>query len=204
VAGERLRFARDVHDLLGLSLSAIVLKGELANRLLEHNPHCAATEVSQILDTSRCALAEIRSVTCGESVLQLERERACVESALTAADVEVRIELDPSDLSTPLETVLAAVLREGVTNMLRHSKVARCEITLVKSGTTARLEMVNDGVPEPADGPRPTSRQPAELGGSGLRNLAERVAALGGELSTALEPDHRFRLRVTVPLQPAC
>jgi signal transduction histidine kinase len=204
VAAERLRFARDVHDLLGLSLSAIALKGELANRLLGCNPNRAAAELAQILNISRCTLAEVWSVASGESVLLLERERVCVESALTAADVEVRIELDHSGLSTPLETLLATVLREGATNMLRHSDVTRCEITLVQSDTTARLEMVNDGVPDPDDCRRPTIRRPAGRGGHGLRNLAERVAALGGELSTAVEPDRRFRLRVTVPLQPAC
>lgn len=204
VIGERLRFARDVHDLLGLSLSALALKGELANRLLRSNLNGAAVEVCQMLDISRSALAEIRSVASGESLLPLERECASVESALTAADVKVRIALDHSDLSAPLETVLAAVLREGATNMLRHSDVANCEITLVKLDTTARLEMVNDGVPDVNERDGPTSRQPANLGGNGLRNLAERVAALGGELSTAVELDSRFRLRVTVPLEPAC
>lgn len=197
VAEERLRFARDLHDLLGLSLSAIALKTELADRLLLADPRRAAAEVAEILALSRHALTDVRSVAGGYQELSLDQESRSAETALIAADVQVRVTVQTRDLPVRVGTVLAVVLREGVTNVLRHSKVEQCEIAVRHEAGTVSLEIVNDGVHDPSGDPG--SSTPRSGGGSGIRNLSERVAALGGELSAEPEPDGRFRLRAVVP-----
>ncbi|HET8641870.1 MAG TPA: histidine kinase, partial [Pseudonocardiaceae bacterium] len=194
VAQERLRFARDLHDLLGYSLSAITLKSELTHRLVTKNPGKAQEELAEILDIGRKALSDVRSVASGYRELSLDNESRSARSVLIAADVEVNVVLDYDDLPTNVKTVLATVLREGVTNVLRHSKAERCDITVRQEGGRVSLDIVNDGV------------QPVQQhsdGGSGVRNLSTRIAALDGEIFAGLEPDGRYRLHVSVPLAQA-
>src|SRR5262249_39018065 len=130
VAQERLRFARDVHDVLGYSLSAITLKSELTHRLVPGHPDRARNELVEILDISRKALADVRAVADGCRELSLDNESESARSLLQAADVDVTIETNCGDLPTPVKTVLATVLREGITNVLRHSNAERCEISM--------------------------------------------------------------------------
>ncbi|MGH8938570.1 MAG: sensor histidine kinase, partial [Actinomycetes bacterium] len=196
VAQERLRFARDLHDLLGYSLSAITLKSELTHRLLYKNPDKAQDELAEILDISRRALADVRSVARGYRELSLDAEAASARSVLVAADVDVRMDLDYGELPSRIGTVLATVLREGITNVLRHSKAEQCEISVRQSDGKVWLDIVNDGVPQ-AITPR------AQRGGSGIPNLSARVAALGGKLTTGLDPDGRFRLHAMAPVPAA-
>ena len=191
VAEERMRFARDLHDLLGLSLSAITLKTELALRLLAVDQERAQQELAEIVDISRLALADVRLVANGYRELSLNEESRSAESVLVAAEVDVRLNMHYGELSPEVRTVLATVLREGVTNVLRHSaKGARCEITVRQVDRVVMLEIVNSGV---AGEPGLTS------GGSGLRNLSARVARLGGELTAGLSADGTFRLSARVP-----
>ncbi|WP_117210704.1 sensor histidine kinase [Allorhizocola rhizosphaerae] len=193
VAQERLRFARDLHDLLGYSLSAISMKTELTHRLVTKNPVRAEEELTQIIEISRQALSDVRSVASGYRELSLDDEAVSARSVLSAADVDVRMDISHHDLPTPVRTVLATVLREGVTNILRHSKAERCDITLRQTDTDVTIIITNDGVShEP-----PT--QVSEGGGSGIRNLSNRVANLDGTLTTSTDPDGRFRLRATIP-----
>jgi signal transduction histidine kinase len=196
VAEERHRFARDLHDLLGLSLSAIALKTELTDRLLVADPDRAATELSEVLQLSRQALSDVRSVASGYRELSLAKESKSAEAVLTAAEVRVRMELEPGELPSPVSTVLAVVLREGVTNVLRHSKVEQCEIFVHHTAHEVRLEIVNDGVEENDAAPE---ARPGEAMGNGIRNLSDRVAALGGQLSAGPASDGRYRLRAVVP-----
>jgi signal transduction histidine kinase len=191
VAEERLRFARDLHDLLGLSLSAITLKSELAHRLVAANPVRAREELTEILAISRLALADVRSVAGGHRELSLSEESRSAESLLAAAEVDVRMDLHYGELPTQVGTVLATVLREGVTNVLRHSKGEYCEISVRQQENAVLLDIVNDGVTEEPE----VSRN-----GSGLGNLAARVGMLGGEITAGICPDGRFRLRARVPL----
>lgn len=190
VANERLRFARDLHDLLGLSLSAITLKCQLVQRLMASDPDRASLEVSEILAIARQALADVRSVASGYRELSLREESQSAESLLAAADVDVRIDLHYGELPTHVGTVLATVLREGVTNVLRHSSGEYCEITVERHDGVVCLDIVNDGV---------VSMPTLTNGGNGIENLSDRVAMLGGELTAGLDPDGRFRLRATVP-----
>lgn len=193
VAQERLRFAQDAHDLLGLSLSAITLKCDLACRLLLRDPARAGTVLAEVLEITRHALAEVRSVASGYHELSLEEECRTAASLLTTAGLDVRMDLDDGDLLPEVSTVLATVLREGVTNVLRHSKGERCEITIRNDEGGVRLRIVNDGVTEPAEGVH---------WGSGIRNLSGRVAALGGALTAEFRNDARFELCARIPGPP--
>ncbi|HEV7979586.1 MAG TPA: histidine kinase [Amycolatopsis sp.] len=197
VAEERLRFARDLHDLLGLSLSAIALKTELTDRLLVADTERASIELVEILQLSRQALADVRSVADGYRELSLLKESRSVEAVLTAAEVEVLMELELGELPAQVGTVLAVVLREGVTNVLRHSKVERCEIAVRHSGKEVRLEIFNDGVTLHPGAPE--TIRPGEAAGNGLRNLSDRVGTLGGELTAGHAADGRYCLRAVVP-----
>ncbi len=194
VTQERLRFARDLHDLLGYSLSSITLKTELAYRLVDTNPARARDELASVLEVSRQALADVRVVASSyRSGLRLSDEAEMVRSMLVAADVDVRVEIACGNLSHQLDMVLATVLREGVTNVLRHSKAQTCLINCRVTDGAAVLELVNDGVPEQRD-------EPTEYSGSGLDNLAVRLAAVGGTLTAEAEPEGWFRLIAHAPL----
>jgi len=193
VAQERLRFARDLHDLLGYSLSAITLKSELTHRLVTTQPAKAQEELSEVLDISRRALADVRSVATGYRELSLEAEAQSARSVLIDAEVDVQLDLEYGELPVQLRTVLATVVREGVTNVLRHSKAEWCQIAVRQENGHVRLDIVNDGVPQiPAE--------PTPSGGSGIGNLSARVAALDGTLTAGVDPDGRFRMQATVPV----
>ena len=194
VAQERLRFARDLHDLLGYSLSSITLKSELAYRLAEGQPERARVELSSILQISRQALSDVRVVASSYRDMHFAEEVSSVESMLLATDVDVSVEVSLPDLPKGLDTVLATVLREGVTNVLRHSKVQHCSIIGRVADGTVRLELVNDGITaEPAD-------CPDLAGSSGLGSLGLRLAAVGGRLTAGVYPDGRFHLVAEAPL----
>ena len=195
VAEERLRFARDVHDLVGFSLSAIILKCEIVERFITDYPERAREELVEVLEVARKAAADARSVARGSHDLSLDEEFRAALSVLTAADVDVRIDWDHRELPVQVGSVLATVLREGITNVLRHSKAEACEIKLWCNGGVARLEIVNDGV---AQVPAPI----ADVDGSGIRNLSRRLGLVGGDLETESEPPGSYRLRATVPLPP--
>jgi signal transduction histidine kinase len=192
LAETRLRFARDLHDLLGLSLSAITLKSELAYRLILLDPDRARTELTEVLEISRHALADVRSVASGYHEMSLEEECRTAESLLTTAGLDVRMDIDYRDLPPEVSTVVATVLREGVTNVLRHSKGESCAITISSGADDVRLRVVNDGVTKPSD-------RTKNGWGSGIRNMSDRVAALGGVLTTQYESNGSFALCATIP-----
>jgi two-component system, NarL family, sensor histidine kinase DesK len=193
VAKERLRFARDLHDLLGMSLSAITLKSELTSRLIADHPTRASEELAAILTVSRRALADVRSVASGYHRLSLDAECDSAESVLATADVAVTLTRDYTHLPTKTSTLLATILREGVTNVLRHSKAEHCDITIHQQPHTVTIDMTNDGAEHKPN------HQPHTTGGSGLRNLSERLTAANGQLHSE-QSDDRFRLTATIPL----
>lgn len=195
VAEERARFSRDVHDLLGLSLSAIMLKTELVSKLVDEQPERARTELDEVMQITRKALAEARQVATGYRELTLAEECNSAVSVLTTANVEVSLVREHRAFPRAVRSTLATVLRESVTNVLRHSEATWCTITLGSRDGTAELEVVNDGVP-PARTGRATGT------GSGLPNLTQRVRALGGTVTSAVEGD-QHRLAVSIPLGPS-
>lgn len=201
VAEERLRFARDLHDLLGFGLSAITLKSELTFRLVTTRPERAREELAGILQISRQSLADVRAVASGYREMSLAAEVASAEEVLSAAEIEVATELRCGQLSGAVSTVLATVVREGVTNVLRHSKAQRCRIEAVElagaDGPVVRLTLSNDGVREPGwSGSRIAG---GGTGGSGLGNLRRRAEETGGRLDSGADEEGWYRLVVEVP-----
>ncbi|MYW51684.1 two-component sensor histidine kinase [Streptomyces sp. SID8376] len=192
VTEERLRIARDLHDLLGYSLSAITLKSELVHRLIGLHDDRARTELGEVLEISREALADVRAVARGYREVLFADELVSVRKVLAAADVECVVEdVAVGTLGRQINTVLATVLREAVTNLLRHTSAKRCTIRLRRYGATVQLAVDNDGVrPEKAG---------ARRHGSGLDNLSERVSRAGGTLTTLFDSDGWFRLMVECP-----
>lgn len=195
VVNERLRIASDLHDLLGYSLSAIALKGELARRLITEHPQRALTEIHSVLEISRQALSDIRTVAQGYRDMSLAAEATSAQAILSAADVKAMVSIECGPLPSTVATVLATALREGVTNMLRHGDVHSCTISVVEDDEEIRLEVANDGV-------RPSSDEPPARAGTGLESIARRVSALGGSVSTTITDDGWFHLVVTVMRQP--
>jgi len=192
VAEERLRFARDLHDLLGHSLSLITLKSELAGRLLPESPEKAAEEIHDIEGVARRSLREVREAVAGYRRPALGEELAGAREMLEAAGIEVRIENETDILPGGMDSVLAWTVREGATNVIRHSRAENCRVELTQNEDAVRAEITDDG-----PGPSPTANDT----GSGLSGLAERAAAKGGEFEAGPLPGGGFRLRVRLPLR---
>ena len=184
---ERLRISRDLHDLLGSSLSAVSLKGDLALRLLSSDPQAARSEIASLTQMARNALRDVRAVTRGHRQASYRAEIDGAAALLAAAGISAHIDADLPQLSPPVDNVLGWAVREGVTNILRHSEAETCSITAQLQGERIRLEIVNDGA------------SPVVAEGTGLAGLAERARALSGSASAQHTPDGRFRLSVEVP-----
>jgi two-component system sensor histidine kinase DesK len=191
---ERLRFARDLHDLLGHSLSLITLKSELAGRLLPNEPEKAEAEVQDIEEVARQALREVREAVAGYRSPTLDEELAGAAEMLGAAGIDCRIENEAGLLPKEIDGVLAWAVREGTTNVIRHSKAQNCRIVLAREEDKCYAEITDDG--------RGGTNE--ETSGSGLSGLAERVAGFrDGEFEAGLLPGGGFRLRVDLPLGTA-
>ena len=145
VAEERERFARDLHDLLGHSLSVIALKAELAGRLLADAPADAAREVGELEQVARTALGEVREAVSGYHQPTLAGELAGARMALSAAGIEADVQESRAALDPPVEAVLAWAVREGATNVIRHSGASHCSLKITTSLTDARVEVIDDG-----------------------------------------------------------
>ncbi|MFC0598871.1 histidine kinase [Streptomyces palmae] len=200
VAQERLRFARDVHDLLGYSLSTITLKCELVHRLVPDEESRAQRELTEILETSRQALADVRSVARGYRRMSLSAEVRTARSMLAAVGIRTTIRLEYGELPEGADTVLASVLREGLTNVLRHSQAEHCAIEALRTGRTVRLTVANDGVGRASTLLRADTAGETH-GGSGLGNLAVRVSQLGGRLRAGIRPEDGW-FELTAELEP--
>jgi two-component system, NarL family, sensor histidine kinase DesK len=196
VAEERERFARDLHDLLGHSLSVIALKAELAGRLLPERPGEAADQVAELEQVARGALTEVREAVSGYRQPTLDGELAGARMALSAAGIEADVERSPVTLDPDVEALLAWTVREGATNVIRHSGARRCTVRIGAGLSEATVEVLDDGVG--ADGGA-VDRGAANGSGHGLVGLAERAAVLSGSVEAESLPSGGFRLRVTVP-----
>jgi two-component system sensor histidine kinase DesK len=191
VAEERVRFARDLHDLLGHSLSVIALKSELAGELVATDPAGAATEMREVEQVARRSLAEVREAVGGYRQVALAAELVGARAALDAAGVRVTVDDPPRNLPGPVEAVLGWAVREGATNVLRHSGAASAHVRFERDDGRVAVEITDDG----PGGGEPGTR------GSGLAGLAERVAAGGGRLKAGQLPEGGYRLRVELPSQ---
>lgn len=189
VQRERLRVARDLHDLLGQSLSAVVLKGELAMRLHDSDPERARREVEDLAAIAGTTLADLRAVTRDRRDTGLRDEVAGAARLLTAAGVRAEVDAEIGALPVEVDRLLGWTLREGITNVLRHSDATWCTVRAVRDGGSVALEIVND---------RPATAVGA---GSGLAGLDTRARELRGRLAVAHDAD-RFSLRLDVPVEP--
>ena len=192
-ARERLRMSRDLHDLLGRGLVTVAVKSELAAELLRAGHPKAAAEIASIAEVTRQAQSELAALAADRSVLDLAVELAAAADLLRAAGVAVEVSLDDHHGKLPPgdADVLAWAVREGVTNVLQHSKATTCELSLVVRGAAGTLTLVNDGATE-IDG---------HDDGIGLAGQAERVAARGGRISAGYRPGGRYALVVEVPVR---
>ncbi|MFJ6569159.1 sensor histidine kinase [Streptomyces sp. NPDC091292] len=196
VTGERLRFARDLHDLLGFSLSAISLKSELVHQLIPTRPDRAMKEIGEILTLAGQSLTDVRRAAGGYRALSLQPEIRTAQSMLQAGGIHVHAEVELPPLAPRVDTALATTLREAVTNLLRHSNATYCRIKAVQRDGVVRLLVENDG----AD---PGHRNPAPHSGNGLGNLHARVAGIGGRLESGHGEDGTFRLLAEAPAKPS-
>ncbi|MGW7357454.1 sensor histidine kinase [Streptomyces sp. NPDC054802] len=189
VAEERLRFARDLHDVIGRNLSVIALKSELAERLA-HNPRAQA-EMAEVQSLTRGLHQEIRDVVKGYRTTDLSTELQGARSVLEAAGITCHIRQDSdSPLGQEAQTALGWAVREGVTNVLRHSHAGNCTIRLSHAaGGATQLTITNDG----------TGQHTPASGGSGLAGLTERLAPLGGFLHHGVSTTNTYRLSVLLP-----
>jgi two-component system sensor histidine kinase DesK len=178
---ERNRFARDLHDILGHSLTVITVKAELAQKLFDVDPERARAEVTDLERLSRDALADVRRAVEGYRELTLPGELARARTALEAAEIEAHLPNSTDDVPSELRELFAWTIREGVTNVVRHSRARSCTVRL----TDTSAEVADDG-----RGPDPVT-----AGGHGLLGLRERAAAAGAAVVTArLDPG--FSLKV--------
>ncbi|MFI6291126.1 sensor histidine kinase [Nonomuraea sp. NPDC050790] len=189
VAEERLRFSRDLHDLLGHTLSVIVVKAEAVRRLAVRDPEQAARQAADIESVGRQALTEVREAVTGYRQVSLAAELERVREALEAAGVEVVVRQDGAARPAQAEALLAWVAREAATNILRHSDAAGALFEV--SGTT--LTVRDDGVPKHQGRPA----------GSGLRGLSERLGRAGGSVSAGPLPGGGYEVRASLPVTTA-
>ncbi len=184
---ERERIARDLHDVLGHTLSVIVLKAELAGKLLEQNPARAAAEIADVERTARTALAEVREAIGGYRTQSLHAELSLARRALDAAGVALTLSaVEPTiPIGPEVQTVLSLTLREAVTNIVRHAHATHCRVSVTSAEGRLALTVEDDGL------------HPAPREGNGLRGMRERVQRIGGRFS--LEVADGTRVRVELP-----
>jgi signal transduction histidine kinase len=184
---ERRRLSRDLHDLLGQSLTAISLKGDLARRLIGLDRPAAGREIDELEAVAHSIAAEIEAVARNEREVAFATEADAAVDLLRLAGVDVAVDLRLDTLSADTSAVLGWAIREGATNILRHADARRCTIQANRENGLIRLELVNDGA---------GSRR---VDGTGLRNLADRLAELDGRAAGTPMGGGRFRLRIEVP-----
>ena len=186
---ERERIARDLHDVLGHTLSVIILKSELAGKLIDRDPERAKAEIGDVERTSREALTEVRSTIRGYHARNLAAELKQAKATLETAGLSVTAESTEVGLTPAQESVVALILREAVTNVVRHARARRCSLRLAPVNGNCRLEVQDDG------------RGGIQVEGNGLRGMRERIEALGGTLQR--ETRAGTRLTIQFPLTPA-
>lgn len=190
VEQERLRFSRDLHDLLGHTLSVVVVKSEAARRLAPRDLAAALAQISDIESVGRQALTEIREAVTGYREGSLATELTRARSALSAASVQPVVRQSGAPLAPQTEALLGWVVREAVTNVVRHSRASRCEITVEGAAERVRLTVTDDGRGTGTGG---------GAGGTGLKGLTERLAAAGGSLTAGPAPRGGFTVIADLP-----
>jgi two-component system, NarL family, sensor histidine kinase DesK len=180
---ERMRIARDLHDLLGHSLTAAAVKAQLAGRLVQRDPARAAAEIADVERLTRQVLADVRAAVAGYREVSLAVELATAREVLTAAGMSADLPGAVDEVPAGLRELFGWAVREGVTNAVRHSQASRVRIRVSPDS----IEITDDGRGVPA------------AAGSGLTGLAERAAAVGGRVDAGPAVGGGYRLRLSVP-----
>jgi two-component system sensor histidine kinase DesK len=197
---ERLRVTRDVHDLLGLGLSTIALKTDLIVRMLGRDDARARRETAELVRICARAQVDLRLVTDTDRQLSLAAELATAGEVLTAADIDVRVDVGHGPVPAGVDAVLATLLREAVTNVLRHSGARQCTVQTSTSDGFVQLRVSNDAVTGATGAPGAAEQE--RRGGRGLANLTARAEACGGSFTAGRTGD-RFEVVAEIPLPAA-
>jgi two-component system, NarL family, sensor histidine kinase DesK len=184
---EQERIARDLHDILGHTLSVIILKSELANRLIDHDLKRAKKEMEDVEAVARKALSEVREAISGYRSGDLFAEIERAQQTLETAGISVQRDYQPTALPFAEERTLALILREAITNVIRHAQATECKLSLKSTAESCELIVQDNG------------RGVSAPAGNGMIGIRERVAAIGGQVAWISSPG--TELRVTVPLQ---
>ena len=187
-SAERERIGRDLHDLLGHTLSMVALKSELAGRLIERDPRAARREMADVERVAREALSQVRSAVSGIRAAAMAAELASGRLLLEAAGVQMEYWHDPQELPPEVETCLALVLREAVTNIQRHARANRVEVTVIVGVERVVMRVRDDG------------RGGVNERGNGLTGMRERIEARGGTLQIESPRGRGTSIEVTLPL----
>lgn len=186
---ERERIGRDLHDVLGHTLSLVVLKTQLARRLLGRDAEAAEAQLAELEQAARSALDQVREAVSGIRSCGLAAELAAARLSLLDAEITLDAELTPLELPAEIDAAYALALREAITNVIRHARASRVHVRLTADGAVWRLSISDDGI----GGARPKS------GHSGLPGFAERARALGGELTLTSAPGAGTQIELVVP-----
>lgn len=191
---ERERIGRDLHDLLGHTLSLVAIKGDLAGKLIARDPAAAAREIGEVTQIARDALAQVRTAVTGMRAAALAGELASARTLLESCGVELTCRQETADLPPPVETALAMIVREAAMNIQRHAGATHARVEIKSAGTGAAgavaLKVSDNG------------RGGVASRGNGLAGIGERVRALGGTLEIDSPPGAGTVLRAQLPVQP--
>ncbi|MFJ3895953.1 MULTISPECIES: sensor histidine kinase [unclassified Streptomyces] len=196
VAEERLRFGRDLHDVMGRNLSVIALKSELAVQLARRGRTEAVEQMIEVQRIARESQREVRDVVRGYREADLRLELAGAQGVLSAAGIECEVTGDAVGLPVEVQSALGWVVREATTNVLRHGDARRCVVEVRVAGGRVVLTVGNDGAKVAGTAPEGGS-------GAGLIGLRERLSAVGGALEAGPVDDDHFRVTATVPVPSA-
>jgi two-component system sensor histidine kinase DesK len=188
---ERERIGRDLHDLLGHTLSLVALKSDLAGKLMTRDPRAAKREIDDVSRVARDALSQVRRAVSGIRAAGLAAELASAKLLMESDGVAFTYRADPSPIPPELETVLALAVREAVTNIQRHARAGKAEVSVHFTSRQVILRVVDDG------------RGSAVVPGNGLTGMRERLETLGGGLRIDSAPNRGTTLEVQLPLPPA-
>ncbi|MFP3466630.1 sensor histidine kinase [Leifsonia sp. SIMBA_070] len=189
VIDERARFSRDMHDVLGHTLTVVTVKSELVRRLIPVDPARAADEIADIERLSRSALADLRAAVAGYREMSLSTELAAAQASLAAADIQAHLPRNGEEVEPDLRELFGWVLREGVTNVIRHSGSRNCWVTV--SPDTLEIEDDGHGAAEASATPAPVGAVVGgspRHGGSGLAGLTARAAQVGASVALTSGP----------------
>jgi two-component system sensor histidine kinase DesK len=187
---ERERISRDLHDLLGHTLSLITLKAELAGKLAGRDIDACKQEIDDIEHCARNALAEVRAAVTGYRLSGFTHELAAARASLAAAGIELSTEVAPFSVPVAAENVMSLALREAVTNIIRHAGASRCEVSLAQDGSNIVFRIADNGVLKEGG--------PAIRPGNGLTGMRERVLGIGGQM--ALRAGQGLALELRLPI----